>query len=122
MLDIASKLFPMLTQEGTPERCGFVLKTGRVVEVSNVAEDPVTGFRMKPEEVLTFLSKKRAVPVATWHTHPGASPNLSEMDYAGFLQWPEWQHYIVGVRDGKPSVARYDVLEGDVIVASGEIQ
>jgi proteasome lid subunit RPN8/RPN11 len=121
MLDTATKLLPMLTQEGMPERCGLVLKTGRVVEVSNVAENPVTGFRMNPSEVLKFLTKKRAVPVATWHTHPGSDPNLSELDYEGFLRWPEWIHYIIGIRNRHPTVVRFEILN-DVVVETGEIQ
>ena len=121
MLDIASKLMPMLTPEGTPERCGLVLKTGRIVEVSNVAQDPVTGFKMNPVEVLNFLKKKRAFPVATWHTHPGLDPNLSELDYAGFTQWPEWDHYIVGVRNGKTTVARFKVIDRGIVITDGEV-
>jgi proteasome lid subunit RPN8/RPN11 len=121
MLDIASKLLPMLTKEGTPERCGLVLRTGRIVELNNVAEDPVTGFRMDPTKVVTFLSKKRASPIATWHTHPGGDPNFSERDYSGFLQWPDLDHYIVGVRNGKPTVVKFEVENGVVLVA-GEVQ
>lgn len=121
MLDIASELMDKLTEEGTAEKCGLVLATGRIVEVSNVAEDPVTGFKMNAVEVLNFLQKKRAKPIATWHTHPGGDPNLSEKDYAGFLQWPDWDHYIVGLRNGKPSVAKFEIENG-VILSSGEIR
>lgn len=120
MNDIASKLLQMLTPEGSPERCGLVLKTGRIVEVSNVAENPVTGFRMNSPEVLNYLQKKRATPVATWHTHPGADPNFSMQDYAGFVQWPEFDHYIVGLRAGKPTVVKFSVVN-DCVIDEGEI-
>lgn len=120
MLDTACNLFPMLTDEGTPERCGLILKTGRIVELKNVAENPVTGFRMNPTEVLNFLSKKRANPAATWHTHPGGDPNLSEKDMAGFLQWPDLDHYIIGVRNGVRTVTKFEVVDG-VILNGGEV-
>lgn len=72
------------------EHCGFVLRDGSVVEVLNMHESPQDGFRISPEDIL----KHEATIIATWHTHPHTSGNLSVEDYRCFLNWPEWFHYI----------------------------
>lgn len=109
MLDIIS----FLTAEGTPERCGIITKAGEVLELANIAENPVVGFRFDPSEILEHFESAKA----TWHTHPGSDPNLSEADYAGFTQWPDLDHLIVGLRDGQPTVSRYQVVSGVVVNA-----
>lgn len=89
-----------------PERVGFVLKDGTVVEVTNVCSEPEEGFEVSAEDLVTYSSDA----VATWHTHPGASRNLSIKDYEMFLDWSDLDHYIIG-DDG---VRRYTVMDGDV--------
>jgi len=110
--DIQSKLSAMLRPTDLEERCGFVTKRGRVVEVRNIAPDPVAGFVMDPTESAPIMDKD---PQATWHTHPGGDPNLSGEDYAAFLAWPELTHYIVGVVDRTVWVKTYIVQEGLVV-------
>lgn len=34
--------------------------------------------------------------MASWHTHPGGTANLSVEDWETFVQWPEQLHVIVG--------------------------
>lgn len=92
-----------------PERCGFILDDGSVVEVDNVASDPNLGFDIEVEDLLTF--EHRAV--ASWHTHPGSDSNLSEADASGFLNWPSLQHYIIG-SDG---IRCYHVEHGRILNA-----
>lgn len=94
--------------KGDEERCGFVLKTGEIVEVENICEDRQNGFQVKSEDVFKHL----LIAEATWHTHPGASKNLSANDHQAFRNFPEWKHYIIG-EDG---VACYVVQNGMVIV------
>jgi proteasome lid subunit RPN8/RPN11 len=108
-------LISKLKKTDTKERCGFVLKSGRVVEVKNIAPDPTTGYRVDPRKTIEWISKKRSPAVATWHTHPAGDPNLSHEDYATFLGWPDMTHYIVGRRDGKPHVVAYQVRDGLVV-------
>lgn len=113
MPDIAPKLLKLLTEKGTPERCGVITRRGRVVELTNVHPSPVEGFIIKPQEVLHWLGSGKAV--ATWHTHPGADPNLSDADYNGFLQWPGLDHWIAGVRDGEPFAVCFQIVDGLVV-------
>lgn len=72
------------------EACGFILASGQVVSVPNVAKDPKEAFEMADDHVDKYLSKA----VATWHTHPRTGCNLSVEDYACFLAFPNIEHYI----------------------------
>lgn len=92
MRAIASKLKRKLRKSDTAERCGLVLTDGTVAEVANIHQDPEQGFRIAAAEML----KHEAALAGTWHTHPGETANLSHEDYAGFSQWPELTHYIIG--------------------------
>ena len=111
MPDITTQLLETLTPVGTPERCGVVTATGELVEIPNTHPEPQHGFFMCPISLLRVA----ADAVATWHTHPGSDPNLSDEDYAGFMQWPQLQHHIVGVRDGKPTVHTFEVRNGVLV-------
>lgn len=92
-----------------PERCGFVLMDGSLLEVANLAGEPEKGFEIDGAELLARL--KAGDTAGTWHTHPGASANLSMADYRAFLAYPSWSHFIVG-DDG---VRRFYVEEGAVL-------
>ncbi|WOF44373.1 Mov34/MPN/PAD-1 family protein [Sphingopyxis indica] len=109
MLDTLVKLYG---EGASIERCGFLLKDGTLVEVPNVHSEPEKGFDMDSAAMIEHLEKPL---VATWHTHPGGDPNLSQEDYAGFLNWPHLKHYIVGTRDGEVTVECYIVEDGLVI-------
>jgi proteasome lid subunit RPN8/RPN11 len=73
------------------ERCGFVLKGGEVVEVINIAEEPEDNFEISAEDVARYEDQI----LASWHTHPRGSANLSQSDYYLFSQVPEWDHIII---------------------------
>lgn len=75
-----------------PERGGFVLGDGFVVERPNASPDPQGSFCLSAEDLI----KHEAFAVATWHTHPGASANLSGDDYIAFRNWSNLKHYIIG--------------------------
>jgi proteasome lid subunit RPN8/RPN11 len=110
VIDIKSKLKAHLKPDDKHERCGFVTKRGRVVEVSNVAANPENAFKIDPSETIKWLD--RGI-VATWHTHPHGSANLSGEDYSCFLTWDDLQHYVVG----QDHVALYTVEDGLVVQA-----
>lgn len=95
--------------EGPFERVGFILKTGEIVEVENICEDPTEGFDVKGADILKYTP----VAAATWHTHPDVDSNLSANDWHTFLNWPELEHYIIG-NDG---VTKFVVVDGDVLIA-----
>jgi proteasome lid subunit RPN8/RPN11 len=97
--------------EDAPERVGFVLPDGSLIEVPNVSGDPYNSFDVSAESLLQHAGYGSAI--GAWHTHPNASSNLSVDDYEGFLNWPKMTHYIVG-NDG---VSAYIIKEGLVHVA-----
>lgn len=94
--------------EGDLERCGFILKTGEIVECDNIASDPKEAFEVSAEQILQFADEA----VATWHTHPNQDYNLSYDDHQTFLCWPNLDHYIVGTN----GLRRYYVENGDVLI------
>ncbi len=95
--------------EGEEERVGFVLSNDAIIEVDNIAEDKKEGFDVSSENILHYLDDA----VATWHTHPNSTSNLSVGDFETFLNWPNQRHYIVG-NDG---VQEYYVEDGEVLIA-----
>jgi proteasome lid subunit RPN8/RPN11 len=117
MSDIKSALLEFVEADDLrleePELCGLVLTDGTVVQLSNIHPEPQNGFHMDPEQLLARLDDA----VATWHTHPGRDPNLSEEDMSGFRAWPSLTHHIVGIRDGEPTVHSFAVLDDDVVVS-----
>jgi proteasome lid subunit RPN8/RPN11 len=96
--------------DDTKERCGFILKGNRMVEVRNIHPNPEIGFEIDPEAIIRHEDQLKA----TWHTHCSGSPDLSEEDYTCFLNWPHLDHYIVG-KDG--TVKRYIVKDGTIVNA-----
>lgn len=103
-----------LLQKGdTKERCGLVLDSGEAVELSNIAHDPLISYEMDPTEVLPYLTRNNVA--GTWHTHPHSPPHFSGEDYVGFMGWPEWQHYVIGVVDGETVVKCYEIKNGAIL-------
>lgn len=115
MVDIVSKLIAELSDALGPEdaeRCGLVTADGELLEIKNIHSDPWRGFHMEPKALIEGVG---AGAVATWHTHPAGDPNLSHEDLNGFRQWPQLVHFILGVRDGEPTVQSFQVVD-DVVV------
>lgn len=102
-------LLEFYSSEGN-ERLGFILHDGSVVEVKNLCNEPGRGGIVDP----TFLVENEDRLAASFHTHPGASSNLSGDDYQAFKNWPDLKHYIVG-NDG---VRCFVVRNGAVVHAS----
>lgn len=94
-----------------PERVGFILNDGTVVEVENIAEDPIKGFDVSDADLLALEDAM----VASWHTHPGQTGNLSLDDHDSFLQWSHLVHHIIG-NDG---VWTFKVVDGIVLNDAG---
>lgn len=90
-----------------PERIGFILEDNTVVEVANVADDPLNASMPTTDDLIFFSERS----IGTFHTHPGASSKLSADDYQAFMNWPDMKHYIIG-NDG---VSCY-VVKGKAVV------
>lgn len=93
------------------ERVGFVLKTGKLVELENISESSDQTFAFDPDEFAKYYGEA----VATWHTHIGEDANLSFEDYQFFLSWPELGHFIISLK----TVWYYEV-EGKTVVVYNE--
>lgn len=92
-----------------PERGGVITPDFKVIEFANIADDD-HAYRpaLNPSDV-GLLNQA----VATWHTHPAATANLSPGDFQTFLQWPHLLHAIVG----EEGTAWYRVEQGKVLHA-----
>ncbi|RWB08776.1 MAG: hypothetical protein EOQ39_18815 [Mesorhizobium sp.] len=91
------------------EHVGFILKSGKVIEVANICENPEEGFDVSGEDIALYALTAKA----TWHTHPKADFNLSANDFNTFRNWPEMDHYIIGTN----GVRKYIVEDGEVLIA-----
>ena len=89
------------------ERGGIITSKG-IQEVQNQAPDPENGFEFGFEDLHRLDDPKT---LATFHTHPNASSNLTNLDYVAFMSYPKLKHYIVG-NDG---VRCYRVHKGQII-------
>lgn len=94
------------------ERLGFILEDNTVVELVNAHDDPENGAQFLSEDLFEYLysPEREQEVIATWHTQPSATSNLSGQDYVAFINHPDLEHYIVG-NDG---VTRYYVDKGVV--------
>jgi proteasome lid subunit RPN8/RPN11 len=84
------------------------------MEVENIDPNPETGYFMRTDTVIPLIENDMVA--ATWHTHPDSDPALSGEDYIGFLNWPDFRHYIIGIRDGKPAVVCHYIEDGLVLI------
>lgn len=85
------------------ERVGFIFKDGRLVEVPNCSPHPEDSFDVGAD----YLIAHEDDIAACFHTHPGASSELSSQDFFGFSANPDWVHYIIGC-DGISAYAMDD--------------
>lgn len=92
-----------------PERVGVILHNGVVIEVENKAENPDESFDVDPQVMIEYEDQIKG----TFHTHPGASAQLSGEDYQAFSNWRKLIHYIVG-NDG---VRAYEVNGNGAVVS-----
>lgn len=74
--------------------------------MENIHPQPELEFQIDLEEL-----EKHDV-VATWHTHPNSTSNLSVDDYRCFFSYDSLQHYIIGSDN---VVSRYYV-ENDILL------
>lgn len=80
-------LLNLVNPEGD-EVCGVILKDGTVEVRQNLHHDPRDNFAMDCSDFDDLNI------VATFHTHPRSSPNLTVADYRAFRSFPRLRHYI----------------------------
>jgi proteasome lid subunit RPN8/RPN11 len=103
----------LLLPNDEKERCGLLLTDDSVVELENLANDPVLGYIMDPLQVLPYLTEGRIK--GTWHTHPNGSATLSGEDLKGFAGWPQFLHYVIGRKGEGVEVRCYRVIGRAVV-------
>ena len=94
------------------ERVGFVTLGGEVVEVANISETPEEAFFVSAEDLIEYEDNS----VATFHTHPNLTSNLSAEDHIAFRMWPDKKHFIIG-SDG---VRCYSVTRSGAVIYDDE--
>lgn len=92
------------------ERLGFILEDETLVELTNAHSEPEQGASFSSQDLHKYCFSGKFKVIATWHTHPGETSNLSGEDYSAFQAYPKIKHYIIG-SDG---VSRYSVKDGVV--------
>lgn len=65
------------------EVCGFITKSGIILDVENVATNPKDGFFMSPNEQFNIMRLYKGNILGMWHTHPSGIPFPSEQDRIG---------------------------------------
>lgn len=93
--------------EGEEERCGFILKSGEILELENIAENKTTGFQIDSKDILKYIEDLETI----WHSHPKGSSVLSGQDMQCMLSWPDITHAIIG----EDMIRTYRVSDGAVI-------
>ena len=78
MLDFTANLFNTLAEKarGTNEEiCGFILKSGEIIECENIAEDKIETWMIHPTH---YLKHKKEIEVI-YHSHPsGGEPSAED--------------------------------------------
>lgn len=97
-------------EKSEDERGGYITSDDLVFEVKNVHSDTKNNFMFSCED-LDKLDQENVI--ATFHTHPNKSSNLSKEDYDSFVNWEKLLHFIVG----RDKITCYKVSEkGTVII------
>ena len=86
----------------------MISELGAVQETENGSDDPENRFEFALADLDGAL--------ATWHSHPSGSSNLSIDDYRFFQSWPNISHFIISSHE----VWCYEVREGLVYLADEE--
>lgn len=101
--------------ESGNERGGFITKDGFVIEVKNSHPNKEDYFMFSCED-LDKLDNDNVI--ATFHTHPNKSANLSKEDYDAFVNWEKLLHFIIG----KDKINCYKVSDrGTVVVEDCDV-
>lgn len=103
--DQTQKLLDLYSKEGN-ERVGFIVDD-EIVEVENLHPDPRKYFDVSIEDI----EKYELISWAIWHSQPMTTSQLSYEDYAGFVNFPEHKHIVIG-SDG---LRIYRVKNGAVV-------
>ena len=91
------------------ERGGYITKDLVVYEVDNVHSDKDNNFMFSCEDLEKLENEE---VIATFHTHPKKTSNLSKEDYDAFVNWEKLLHFIIG----QDKISCYKVSERGTVV------
>ena len=74
------------------EACGFVMRDGSIIEIRNVASDPLNTFTMDLRQISREVNVRRIG--AIWHSHPNGDIRPSKADLEA-IRLCEWGYIIV---------------------------
>jgi proteasome lid subunit RPN8/RPN11 len=98
-----------ICDESEEEKGGYITEDGFVHEVKNVHPQKDNNFMFSCED-LEKLEEENVL--ATFHTHPNKTSNLSKEDYDAFVNWEKLLHFIIG----KDTISCYKVSERGTVV------
>ena len=88
--EVINKLKSMYEESGD-ERGGYITSDNLVFEVKNNHPSSDNNFMFSCEDLDKLDSEN---VIATFHTHPNKSSNLSREDYDAFVNWEKLLHFI----------------------------
>jgi proteasome lid subunit RPN8/RPN11 len=78
VLDFTASLFNTLAEKAratNEEICGFILRSGEIVELQNIAEDKIETWMIDPRHFLKYKKEIEAI----YHSHPsGGEPSAED--------------------------------------------
>lgn len=96
--------------ESGDERGGYITSDWKIFEVENQHTNKSNNFMFSCEDLEKLESDN---VIATFHTHPNKTSNLSKEDYDSFVNWEKLLHFIIG----KDKISCYKVSDrGTVII------
>lgn len=88
-------------QAAPEEACGFIMRDGSIIEIPNIASDPITSFQMDRRHLIEKVVGREDDIMAIWHTHPKGSRVPSYTDLKAISMgaiWPTWT-YLIATKD-----------------------
>ncbi len=73
------------------EVCGFIMRSGSIIEIANVATDPKNYFSMDLRQISRKVNLRKVF--AIWHTHPGGDIRPSRKDLEA-IRLTDWAYLI----------------------------
>lgn len=91
------------------ERGGYITSENIAFEVNNIHPQADNNFMFSCEDLDKLDSND---VIATFHTHPNKTSNLSKEDYDSFVNWEKLLHFIIG----KDKISCYKVSDRGTVV------
>jgi proteasome lid subunit RPN8/RPN11 len=103
------------------EACGIIGGIGErahhVIPVANLASDPQHEYRLDDQALagaMRGLNRQGLSIIAFYHSHPSGDPIPSPVDIAQ-AAYPDTPYLIVGLRQGEPKLAGWNIKYGEVM-------